>query len=230
MLTLEPLSQTSAGVAVFSLLKMVYYIGMELREIFKFFKKYKIRLVFSGLMFGLFGVLAYFLLPPKYVATGTFFVKRSVVPPTAEHFTYEGYYSQQTALSYTKTVVGLFESSDMKSAALEKLGVSVNEEALRRFSRKVRVKNAGPQLITLQIKGDSVEEVGGFWGALTSVTLEKASELNQTGDPFLQVEEVVEAPVVKQTYNNVWVNFVGGFGLGYVLRVFCLALKEYLKG
>ncbi len=197
---------------------------MELREVFKFLKKYKAGVLVFALVFGLLGAAVYLVLPEKYIASGTFLVTRST-EPVLDRFSYEGYYSQQTALSYTKTLMGLFESFDTRKAALEKMGRQVDGAQLRKFGREIRVKSFGPQLVTLNVKGESLESAKDSWEVLTNVVLGK---LREVSDPALGVSPLSAAPVVYETYRNVFLNVVVGIGLGVLLGVTVFSLKEYL--
>ena len=105
---------------------------MEVKQILRRFKKYRKHLIVSfasGILFG----LTIFLVPPKYLASGSFFVSRAIEKGPEEYFKYEGYYSQKNAQDYTNTCVALLESTDIKSQALEKLNIQINEQNLKKL-------------------------------------------------------------------------------------------------
>ncbi len=175
------------------------------------------------------GVLAFYLIPSKYIATGSFYVKRMVQSNGSAYFSYEGYYGQQTAQAYTGTLMGLLESTDIKSLALNKLNIEVTESSLRKFSRNVNVTKSAPQLITLSVKSTSGKSAEDKWQALSQSALDTATILNQSGDPFITISKVSQAPIVKMEFRNLAVNFGIGLGLGFIISVFILTLKKYLQ-
>lgn len=200
---------------------------MELKELFKFLKKYKASLFVWGLVFGFVGALFYYLLPPKYVASGSFYVTRAIEPVT-EEFSYEGYYAQQSALSYTKTFMGLLESVDSRSKALDKLNLEVTSRTLRKYGRQVRVKSVAPQLLSFEVKDDSPDAARNFWLTLSDVSLEESQRLNMNGDSLLRIIPVSDSLVVREVYRNVFINIIAGFGFGIFSGVLVFATKEYL--
>ncbi len=193
---------------------------MEVKDIVTFLKKNYLHVLLTGLVFSAIGAVLYYALPVKYNATGSFFIKRSVDSnSTGNYFTYEGYYSQQTALSYTNTLTGIFESEDIKSKALMALGTEVNEWSIRKLGRNMKIKKSGPQLITLTVKGNTPQNVKSTWLAITKATITTADFLNTNGDSKLTISQLNENPVVKMSFRNLYVNILTGFGLGILLSI-----------
>lgn len=190
---------------------------MELKEVLIFFKKDYLPILLTGVVFALAGSVIYYLLPPSYNASGSFYIKREIDESGGNYFTYEGYYSQQTALSYTNTLIGIFESVDIKSKALKDLDIEVNEQSIRGFGRNMKVKKSGPQLITLTVKGNTPKNAQATWLAITKATITTANILNTNGDSKLTVSQLAESPVVKMSFRNLYVNIFVGFGLGILL-------------
>ncbi len=188
--------------------------------------KHKV-LIIILILVGLVAGTAYYFLPSRYAATGTLFVKRSADASTSNYFIYEGYYSQQTALSFTSTTMALLGSIDVRSRSLTKLGLPVSESNLRKYSRLIRVSKLGPQLVTLTTVGNSTGDAEALWKAVADTTILTARQLNVGGDPLLSISKVSLQPVVKVEYKPLWLCMsVGGLAF-FVLAIFLVSTKEY---
>lgn len=200
---------------------------MELRTLIDFYKTRKLALFLGTIAGTSLGALLYFL-PFSFSSTGSFYIKRAAEPGARLYFTYDGYYSQQTALTYTNTVIALLESDDLRKKALEKMGVPITTESLNSFEHKIGVTKAGPQLITLTTKGGSTKDARDLWIALSTVLTETTDYINKTGDPALSVSKVADEPVLKRNFSSALADIGGGslFGLGFTTSV--LALGKYL--
>lgn len=204
---------------------------MELKELVQVFKRHLgTVLVFAGL-FALAGAAFYFYFPKSYKAIGSFYISRAVSDETSQgDFTYEGYYAQQTATNYTGTFIGLLESVDVRKAALEDLGQPVNAQTLRKSARNINVKKAAPQLVVLTVKAPTPELAESFWTSLSdSATGASAALNNFAGDPGISVLQISSAPVVQETFNNLFVDIFVGLSFGLLLGTFVSAFKEYLS-
>jgi capsular polysaccharide biosynthesis protein len=200
---------------------------MELRTIIKKIKKYKLSLLASLVVGALLGIGIYFL-PPKYVATGSFYIKRGISNQTG-YFTYEGYYSQQTALAYTNSVIALLDSLDVKKMVLDKMKIESTEKNLRWLSRIISVKKTGPQLISVTVKGKTYAQAQTIWNKLSETLLVTTFQLNKDSDPNLMVTAVSSQPVVKTTYKSLVLFGTAGVLLSLTLFSFFICIKEYLK-
>lgn len=198
---------------------------MELGNLSKLIKKNGFKMLLVIVLCGLIGVSIYYAFPPRYTATGTFFVKRAVESSSGQFFSYEGYYSQQVSLSYAKTFAALLESVDIKSKALQSLQMPVSDETLRKLGRQVRVKSATPQLVTLTVKGESVGEATNIWAAVATSALQTASSVNSGGDALVTVVPVSSAPIVQMVYRNIYLNFLIGALLGTLLCLSALGIQ-----
>ncbi|MFZ5424437.1 MAG: YveK family protein [Patescibacteria group bacterium] len=202
---------------------------MELKDIIELLKKNREFLITVCLFFMFVGVGLYFALPKRYTASGSFYIKRFVYESSPEFFTYEGYYGQQAASSYTDTVIALFESVDLQKAVLEKLNLQTTDAELRSIKRRIRVKKAGPQLITVTVKGSTQSFANDVWNALAEETLAVVENVNAEGDTTLSIEKLSSEPVLQQTYSNVFINAFIGLSLGFIMSVVWLSFKEYLN-
>jgi capsular polysaccharide biosynthesis protein len=202
---------------------------MEIKEILKFFWENIKLIALSGLFAGILGAVAYFFLPINYQAEGSLFIKRVIYPYSETHFTYEGYYGQQAAVSYTDSVIGLIESVDIRARALTKLGENVNDKNLRKLSRKVKVSKNGPQVITIKIKEASSDKAQETWQAVSDVTIETIGELKSGGDPYINLSKVSQEPVIKEGYRNLPLFTLLGIFIGVSLASFALAAINYFS-
>jgi capsular polysaccharide biosynthesis protein len=203
---------------------------VEIKDLYMLIKKEIRAIVLATLLLGFAGVVLFYILPPRYIAAGSFYVTRKVSNdfPTG-FFEYEGFYAQQAASSYTETVIGLFESIDIRRKALLETGAEATDQNLRAAKKVIRAKKAGPQLITLNVKGKTPQHAGQLWIALSKVTLSTVEALNQTGDTALTVSMVDDSPIIQMTFTSIYVNFVVGALVGLTSSIFILALKKHLS-
>lgn len=203
---------------------------MELKDIIKKLKKYRIFVAVAALV-GIILGYAYFLIPHTYTASGSFYINRAVQIQKENngYFTYEGYYSQQTALSYTNTVVALLESYDVRSESLKNLNIQVNEASLRKYGRLIKVKKMGPQLVTLTTKQKTANEAEDLWKSVSKTLVEKTSNINERGDSNLNISAVIENPVIKESYKPLFVCVLTGAFLATFFAVIFVSIKEYFS-
>lgn len=202
---------------------------MELKEMISFGKKNIKILVASIILMGAIGALAYYFLPVKHYATGSLFIRRSIYPYSEGHFTYEGYYGQQAAMSYANSVIGLIESEDIRAQTLTALEIPVNEETLRKYERKIRTVKSGPQLIGLVVKENGPQEAEKLWQAVADSTINTMNGISRVNDPFVGVVKISENPIIREGYRNPVICVLVGMGFGLVLAVSYLALFNYFK-
>jgi capsular polysaccharide biosynthesis protein len=201
---------------------------MELFEALNFINKNKKSILLVTLLFGLIGLGTYFILPKKYLATGSFYIQRSTENSGGKYFTYEGFYGQQTALTYANTFIGFLESENTKKKALQTLGVPATESTLRKLGKQIDVKKSAPQIILLSVKDKEPLGAENLWNFIALDSLTTVKNLNQTGDAALQISQI-GSPVVKEQYSNMILNVFAGLGAGFLLGVFGAAFSQYLK-
>lgn len=198
---------------------------MELRDVYLLAKRHFRLLVLASLFSGMLG----FFYPRTYTAVGSFFVTRTAENRSNEYFTYEGFYSQQSALSFADTVIGLMESVDMKKKALVSLNIVPDENSLRGANRRIRVRKAAPQLVTLQVKGRSLTQARDLWLALSGATLQTIDELKSSGDASVRVTSLQETPVVREGYRSALLNLGIGAALGFLTALISVSFWSYVN-
>jgi capsular polysaccharide biosynthesis protein len=201
---------------------------MTLKDIIKFLQKEKAPILITGLVFAVVGVLAYFVVPQKYEATGTLFVARKI-DEGPDFFTYEGYYASQSAQSYTPTVIGLLKSDAVKGEVLKDLSVMIDARALRELGRVIDAKKQAPQLIQVTVKNMGSVSPEVVWNSLVENTVTTSQALSSKSDPSLVVIRVNEEPIVRESFSSLYLNAAVGFLLGVIGAGLFLSAKEYFK-
>lgn len=204
---------------------------MELRELIKIFKYNVKNILLLGFFGGALGIILYLVVPIKYYATGSFFISRKIETATDKYFNYEGYYSQQTSQNYTGSFIALLESQDVQSHILNLMSMPVNEKTIRALDRDVSVKKISPQVVTLTVRGNTLDEARTKWTMYTATALETARKLNEANDPYLSINRVDEndTPVVKEEFRNIFLNALIGVLVGAVgFYSFIVFKKQYL--
>ncbi len=202
---------------------------MELRNLILNFKnnwKFLVAVTFLG---GVLGLLVFYFVPVKYQVVGTVFVTRESESYKRTDFTYEGYYAQQTAKNYTKTLIGILESVEARKEALQTMGIPVTENSLRKAKRNLSIKEFAPQMVTVQVKDLDSEKAKEYWEKLTEVALKSADQLNKNSDSMLRLTITEGSPTVYKGFHNIWFNIYLGAALGLFLGIFSFSIKEYLK-
>lgn len=200
---------------------------MELREIFKKIRKNKKILIVCVLVGLLAGILFHFL-PSNYIASGSFYITRKE-DNSESFFTYEGYYSQQTATTYTNSVVALAESVDVKKQVLEKVDLPIDDQNIRKINKSMSVKKTGPQIINITFKDKDLKKVKTIWQSISDILIETSKEINLNGDGKLTVVKISEEPFIKEGYKTLWMTGVAGIIFGCSLGLLIVSLKEYFK-
>ncbi len=202
---------------------------MEAQEFVNFLKNNLKTIIFAGIIFGMCGLIVFYSTPTKFVAVGTLFVKRSVNSAANEFFTYEGYYGQQAAVSYTSSVVALIQSEDIRSQALNKMGANINEPTLRELNRKLSTKKTGPQVIEVIVKDKNRDSALLIWQSITNALIETNTQLNTTGDYQLSIQLVQPTPVIREVYRHQLMYFATFALLGIGMTTLVLGFKQYLS-
>ncbi len=202
---------------------------MELKEIFDFYKKYFKLVLFLTLISTFIGIILFYVLPVKYKAVGSIFVSREIDALRRNEFTYEGFYAQQNASEYTKTLVGILESVEVRQKAIEKLGVPVTESNLRKVKRSLKIKKVAPQVVSLEVKKNTSEEAEALWNYISEETLYASKFINERGDSGISLIVLENSPVVHEVFKELWFYSFIGFAFGVFGSTFYAAFKEYLS-
>lgn len=201
---------------------------MELKEILKKLNKRKKEIIILTLCGGIFGIAATFI-PGKYRAEGYYFIGRVADKPSSEFFTYEGYYAQQTAQSYTNTAIAVLESENIKSAVLEDLKLPVTDSNIRKLSRSYKVYKRGPQVVSLVAADYNNEKTLRIYSSISERFLEAGEKIINESDENIKVLPLSEEPVVKREQRPLPNYLAGGLLIGLALALLKFSFKEYIK-
>ena len=201
---------------------------MELKEIIKILNKKRREIGLFIICGGLLG-LAMSFLPGKFKTEISYFVGRAADKPSTEFFTYEGYYAQQTAQSYTNTAIALLESQDLKRFVLSELGFPVTDINIRKLSRNYRVSKNGPQVITLSVTDYDYAKSLNTFTAISSKFLETGEKISSGTDENISVTSLSNEPVLRQEQRPFINYLLGGLLTGLAVSLLKIALKEYLR-
>jgi capsular polysaccharide biosynthesis protein len=200
---------------------------MEIKDMYKKLIKHRVDLGFSLIIGILLGVILYFL-PSKYVASGSFFVERKISTESGV-FTYEGYYGQQTAITYANSILSLMESVDIKKIVLETNKIPLTPKNMNMLDRIITVKKVGPQVISLSVKAWTYEEAKRLWNSVSNITVASAYEINKNGDENLSISPLTPQPLVNLPYKSSYLYATVGALISFTLVSFFICLKEYFK-
>ena len=200
---------------------------MELKKIIKTIEENRPLLITAAFIGLVLGIIFYFL-PSKYISSGSFYVSKKT-DKSLDFFTYEGYYAQQSAITYADSVITLAKSVDIKKDVLEKMNQPINEKNLRELNKSIKIKKAGPQIISLEIKGRTYELAEETWTKFSESLIKKSEEMNENSDEKLVVNTVSEKPLTRKAYRSPWVFGATGFLAGLALGILVMCGKEYFK-
>ncbi len=201
---------------------------MELKEILKKLNKAKNEIIILTLCGGILGIAASFI-PGKYRAEGYYFIGRVADKPSNEFFTYEGYYAQQTAQSYTNTAIAVLESENIKSAVLEDLKLPVTDTNIRKLSRTYKVYKKGPQVVSLVVADYNNGKTLRIYSSISERFLEAGEKITNESDENIKVLPLSEEPVVKREQRPLPNYLAGGLLIALAFALLKFSFKEYIK-
>lgn len=199
---------------------------MELRDFFKLIFKNRYLVLGAAFLLGAVAYVVSLTLPPRYLATSSLFISRKIEKPLDNSFAYEGYYAAQTADKFTETAFGLIKSKDILSETLKQLGLPVSYRSLKSLSGDLFVRRAAPQLLSLEMKGESGEEASSKMKALISVASLKVSEISQKDKSEISASFLFPLPVVEKVEVYPALNGAVGLFVGLGIAVSFVALRK----
>lgn len=204
---------------------------MELKEALLLLKKYRWFLFALTFLAAVVGYGVSLKWPVYFKASGVLFVNREAEKKVVgnNYYTYEGFYRQQTAEKFTDTVVGLLKSEVILAGAGKSLGLAVDHAGLKKLSGAVEVRKAAPQLVKLEVKQKTAEQATKLWQALAKEGIEKVKTLGAGEDSRLLLSQVTAEPLVNAISPDPLLDTVVAAGLGLVVGIFALSLREYLR-
>jgi capsular polysaccharide biosynthesis protein len=195
---------------------------VELKKLLRILRKKRVQIVAGGLIGAILGISAY-VFPMDYKAQGSFYIEHPQQKSEDGSFSYEGYYSQQVAISHTKTLAAVIKSPDISKSVIEKSGGEINESSLRRYKKTTKVLKAGPQLITLIISNKHPQRAEELWIKTANVLTDTMTNTQ------LKITQLSEKPVVVEPYKNLPLFIMLGCVFGLSLSICTISFEEYLK-
>lgn len=204
---------------------------MELKTYLVIIKKNSVRIIVSALLVGLVVYVVSGSLPISYEATISVYIQKVPENFSQELYTYDGFYAQEAAESYTDTVVGLFESPAITEKVVALLVGLDSELTVKSVSRKVMVEKSAPRIITIRVKDNDQEVAIQTASALFKAADESIKQLHGSDDPerTLQIAALNSEPLIARLAPFVWLNTLVGALVGLIGALCIVALREYLK-
>lgn len=197
---------------------------LDLMTITTFLYRYKLRIFLCGLIGTFIGVLVYIFIPAKYVSTGTFYITRPIEDKA--EFSYEGFYSQQTAQAYTDVFVSVLEGKELRSEIITGMGLVNSAGSYYALNRLISIKKTTPSSIRLEVKTQDRDFSVVLWNLIVSKSLEKHRTISLS-DKNISVFVLNPVPITYATYKNVYLNSVLGGVIGLFLGTIFFGFKEY---
>jgi capsular polysaccharide biosynthesis protein len=202
---------------------------MELKTLLSQFRVNIIPItVFAILLAVVAGVLAQ-TYTHQYTASLSFYVyKPHEVAPSGE-YSYDGYYAQQIAESYTDTLVGLLENPDVLSQSLIALGINPALD-LSNYKNSLDVEKVAPQLVTLKVSLNDRDQSSRLVTAISNNVRNQVSKFNNQRGEGVEVGLVEENPLLGENQVSPSIAGLAGFLLGLILGIGTVFFRTYLKG
>lgn len=196
----------------------------ELKDYLKIINRYKLLIltlmvVSGGLVFG--WVLT---IPKQYQASVTLYVNKVAEPSNDKYYTFEGYYSELAALSYTDVVTSMIKTSDIVRLAINNGGLTISDSDLL---NAVQVKKVGPQLISVMVTGKDQNLAKKELLAVAAAEAERTKTLNQSDSRGMTVSLVNTEPLITVVKPNLLL-YVGASLVGsLILGLLFILTREY---
>jgi capsular polysaccharide biosynthesis protein len=203
---------------------------MELREFLLLLKKNATLILLAGLVLGGIVWFSSLQLQPAYHAVLSIYVQKIPEQPSSGDFTYDGFYAQQAAESYTDTVVGLFESPALHARALQIAEKPSDSLAVKQFEKQLRVEKVAPRLIDIELRSSTSEEARLYSLSLFQAVKERLEDLTSqdSADLNMRIDSVNQEPLISLVKPLVLLNTVVGVLVGLFAATSFILLKQYL--
>ncbi len=202
--------------------------SMTVYELLSLYKKHLTAIVLGGMVGGMLGAAACMLTPPKYIASGSFYVSRGLEAAPLE-FKYEGYYSSLSSINFAKSLAALIESDDVKKQVLQAQNQPVSRKSLKNLDRAVSVKKPDTQLVTLQTKAGSVDQAQQLWTTYKDTLISVSNSLNKNGDANIVVSTVSSTPATFQSFKSLPLSIALGAFVGVFVSMFFYGTYYFAK-
>jgi capsular polysaccharide biosynthesis protein len=93
----------------------------------------------------------------------------------------------------------------------------------------VKAIKAGPQIVTVSVRGKNTELVNDLWNVIADSTIKKSSSINANGDPMLGIYRLSDSPITREIYKPLWLCILSGALVATLLVVSFITLRSYFK-
>ncbi len=166
---------------------------------------------------------------PTYKASATIFVRRDAEAGSSSFYSYDGYYSIQTAEKYTDTVFGLLKSIDIRKLALERVEIAQTTKELSKLEKSILVKRVGPQAVSLTVSSKDKTYAGSVFKSMVDSLIERSEAINKLGDRRLSIALVEENPIITESKISPVLVAFAAFLMSWLVSIFILSFNKYLK-
>ncbi len=201
---------------------------MTASQLLNMYKKHIVVIVLAGILGGALGAAVCLLNPPKYIASGSFYVSRGI-EATPQDFKYEGYYSSLSSLNFAKSLAALIESDDVKKQVLQVQKQPVNRKSLKSLDRATLVKKPDTQLVTLQTKATSSAQAEHLWLIYKDILIAVSNTLNENGDSNIVVAPVSSTPATFESFKSLPLSIALGAFVGVFVSMFFYGTYYFAK-
>lgn len=162
------------------------------------------------------------ILPNQYTAKGLLVVTRKADEPSREVFTYEGYYAEQNAGTYTATFLAILQSPN-------NLKFADGNADPKQLARLVKAKREGTQAIVLAVKSQTPQDAANLWNKVAESAIQAHTKLQASADPLLTVSKTPNSPTALKTYPEWPTVFGASLVFSFVIMVSIVIIARYLK-
>jgi capsular polysaccharide biosynthesis protein len=166
----------------------------------------------------------------EYRASVSMYVQRAPDASNDNYFTYEGYYAQQVAVSFTDTALELLTNDEIIKRAAENAGLTHDVNSINQIKGAIVTKKDAPQLIKVDVTMTNRDEASRLAEGLAQAVSSRTSEIhNAGGDAKLTVAQINERPFVVLERPLLWLYAIVGALLGLIGALLAATLWEYLR-
>lgn len=204
--------------------------NMELRAFLVLLQKNMIAIILISVITGALALLMSLRLQPTYHAVLSVYVQKIPEQPAGGDFTFDGFYAQQAAESYTDTVVGLFESPAIHVRALQFADQDTEPSTVEQVKQQTRIRKVAPRLIDLEVRSYEQEEARVLAKSLFKAVSNRLDELTSEDSANLKmkINAVNDEPLISLAEPRVVLYTIIGVLVGMFGATTTFLLKEYL--
>ena len=194
---------------------------MEFNDFILFFKKNLRVFLIAGIVGSLIGVLVFFVTGESYVSQGTFLIKPQIVEDISKE---DLEILDSLASSYTQTLVGFFNSPEVKNKVLETVPQEKSLGNLFFLNFKTSAKEISPRLVVLTVGGGSYDEAEKVFYSYEREVLEVTKNLRD--EKLFQIERLSDFPLTTKIDKNLVFYFLAGYLIGFFSFLIILFIKK----